>query len=260
MDEAVFGVFQERAEHLTFSSMNYLDFEDCVNAAVLCDSDGFILLHDTSKTPAMLYFAADDFGRVVDAIAGLPGGLRLHFVPRAYAERLTALGFMEWCEWADYWNIDLAGTAARLPAALPFDFLRPAEYADAAALSQRCRLQSRGFEGETAEWFAEWDTDNAILTHRDGEALAGFCCVSIYNEGTTLWVREIAVDPPHQGKGIGKALLAQAIQYGIEHGAVKAFLAADVLNHAAIGLYEKFGFRAKGGEGELQMVRERTNA
>jgi len=256
MEESIFTALLQKAGKRTYSSMEHLDFEDCENAEVIRDTDGLLLLLDRSKSPAMLYFAANDFARVVEAVAELPGALRIHFVPREYTGQLAALGFVEWCEWVDYWNSDLAGTAARFASVLPFDFLRPTEYAEAAALSQRCRLQSRGFEGETEEWFAVWDTDDNILAHRDDTALAGFCCVSIYNKNTTLWVREIAVDPPRQNKGIGKELLAQAIQYGVEHGATKAFLAADVLNKNAIALYAKCGFRAKGGESELQMVRE----
>jgi len=256
MDETAFAAIQEKAAHFAFSALNHVDFEDCMNADIIRDTDSLLLLLDQSKTPAMLYFSADDFGNVINAVSSLPGALRIHFVPREYAAQLSSLGFAEWCEWADYWNPAIADTASRFVELPPFDFLRAEEYSVAATLSQACRLQSRGFEGETAEWFAEWAAENAILACREGAVLAGFCCVSIYNKGTTLWVREIAVDPVRQGKGIGKTLMAQAIQYGVTHGAVKAFLAADVLNKNAIALYEKCGFRANGGESELQMVRE----
>jgi len=40
-------------------------------------------------------------------------------------------------------------------------------------------------------------------------------------------------------------LMEHAIRYGVANGAVKGFLAADVHNKNAIGLYEKYGFHAK---------------
>jgi len=85
--------------------------------------------------------------------------------------------------------------------------------------------------------------------------IAGFCSVSIYGEGTTLWIRMLGVDPKYQGQGIGKKLMEQAIKYGIQNGAEKGFLAADLLNANAIGLYKKYDFHAKDAEGELQMVK-----
>jgi len=50
--------------------------------------------------------------------------------------------------------------------------------------------------------------------------------------------------------------MEQAIKYGVENGAVKGFLAADILNENAIILYNKYGFYANDVEGELQMVKQ----
>jgi len=137
-----------------------------------------------------------------------------------------------------------------------YDYLVRHECDDVAALSQKCKLQSRGFEGETVEWFAEWLLENKIIVLRAHSMIVGFCCVSIYNEGTTLWIRKIAVDPEHQGMGLGKKLMEQAICYGVEHGATRGFLAADILNKNAIGLFNKYNFLAKDSDSELQMIRE----
>ena len=49
--------------------------------------------------------------------------------------------------------------------------------------------------------------------------------------------------------------MEQAIQYGVGKGATRGFLAADILNEIAIGLYNSYGFYKKNAESELQMIR-----
>ena len=251
-----FNALTKRARKHKYSSMNYIDFDDCKNACILYDCGELILLQDKSKTPAMLYFATDNFQLVINAIAQLPGELRIHFVPREFAPQLENLGFTEWGELFDFFNRDLASTAALLGDAGTIEYLMPNECEAAAMVSKRCELQSRGFESIPAEHFMEYINEGDIIICRKNSVIAGFCIVSIYNEGTMLWIRALAVDPAYQGMGLGKKLIAQAITYGIQKGAVKAFLHADVLNKNAIGLYEKYNFHSKYEDGELQMIRE----
>ncbi|MDR0326362.1 MAG: GNAT family N-acetyltransferase [Oscillospiraceae bacterium] len=251
----IFDMLAKRAKDYTYSSMNYIDFEDCKNAEILQDCEDMILLHDTSKMPAMLYFAVNNFGCLIKKISDMPGKLRLHFVPREFAAPLKELGFTEWGEYADFWNLDLANTAAPLCNAEEAETLTTSDCEEVSALSEKCRLQSRGFEGESPDWFKDWLAESKVLILRKNSAIIGYCCVSIYNEGTTLWIREVAIDPDHQGKGFGKKLMEQAIRYGASNGAVKGFLAADVLNKNAIGLYEKYGFKRKNTDSELQMIK-----
>ena len=253
--ENTFDVIVEKSKKYKYSSMNYIDYEDCENAEVLYDCDELILLHDKSKTPAMLYFATDDFESVVKIIADISGKLRLHFVPREFAVELEKLGFIEWGEYVDFWNYNLTNTVARFDNIGEIEYLSGEECEEASIVSQKCRLQSRGFEGESQEWFTKWLTENKVIILRKDSAIVGFCCVSIYNEGTTLWIREVAVDPAYQGTGLGKKLMEQAIRYGSDNGAIKGFLAADVLNKNAISLYEKYGFHAKDIDGEFQMIK-----
>ena len=95
MTEPLFLTIMEKAKTHTYASMNYIDFSDCENADVLYDQEDLIVLYDKSKTPAMLFFAADDFASVIRAIAGISGKLRLHFVPRVYTPQLVELGCFE---------------------------------------------------------------------------------------------------------------------------------------------------------------------
>ena len=252
-----FNEIIQNTREFKYSSLNYIEFSDYVNAEVLYNNNDLVMLHDRSKSPEVLFFATNDFETVINATSELPSSkLRLHFVPHEYAARLKDLGFSEWGEYADFWNEDLVSTSRYLGNICEPKFLVKEECEEVSLLSQRCRLQSRGFEGESAEWFMEWLDENKVIVWREGEEIVGYCCVSIYNEGTTLWIREIAADPTFQGKGFGKKLMEQAILYGVSNGAVKGFLAADILNENAIGLYRKYDFHIKGTDSELQMIRE----
>lgn len=253
--KCTFDRIAEYKKKYKYSSMNYIDFEDCENSDVLFDCDGLILLHDKSKSPAMLYYATDDYESLIRIIAGMQGKLRLHFVPREFAPQLEKLGFIEWGEYFDFYNHNLADTAASFDNASDIEYLNPDECGEVSIVSQKCKLQSRGFEGESKEWFANWLTENKVIVQRRDYAIVGFCCVAIYNQGSTLWIREVAVDPAFQGMGFGKKLMEQAICHGVENGAAKGFLAADILNENAIRLYEKYGFHIKDSDGELQMVK-----
>jgi len=257
MDEETFNAVIQNAKRRKYTSMNYIEYSDCVNAEVLHNSIDLVILHDKSKSPEMLFFAVDDFETVIRVIEEMPNNkLRLHFVPHEYSARLKELGFFEWGEYADFWNNNLKSISTHFDSIGEPEYLGNDEIEEVSLLSQRCRLQSRGFEGESAEWFKEWMDDNKVIVKRVENKVAGFCCVSIYNEGTTLWIREIAVDPPSQGKGFGKYMMEQAIMYGVNNGAVKGFLAADILNENAIGLYRRYGFQMKDTDNELQMIRE----
>ncbi|MCL2405493.1 MAG: GNAT family N-acetyltransferase [Defluviitaleaceae bacterium] len=251
----IFDAITNKASAYKYSAMTYLDFEDCNNSEILHDGDDFILMQDKSKTPAILHFAANDFEALVKAIACLPGKLRMNFVPKEYAPHLSKIGFTQWAEFVDFWNNDIAKTVSQLNNVHVPEYLSADDCGEAYAISKRCELQSRGYEGQSVEYFASWLEEHNVIIQRSGPAIAGYCCVSIYNEGTTLWVRDVGVDPKHQGKGLGKMLMQQALCYGVQNGAVKAFLAADILNENAIGLFNKYGFFAKEVESELQMVK-----
>jgi ribosomal protein S18 acetylase RimI-like enzyme len=253
--ECVFNDLAEKAQKYKYSSMQNIDYESCRNADSLVASDEFILLEDKNETPTMLYFAVDHFEILLAFIEGIQGDLRLHFVPHEYASHLEKLGFTKWCEWIDFFNYDLAGTVESFGDSGIIEYLHFNECSHVSEVSRQCKLQTRGFEGESQDWFEKWLSENKVIIIRNNSMIVGYCCVAIYNEGTILWIREIAVDPAYQGAGLGKKLMEQALRYGFESGAVKGFLASDSLNENAIRLYERYGFRAKDTVGELQMVR-----
>ncbi|MCL2593687.1 MAG: GNAT family N-acetyltransferase [Defluviitaleaceae bacterium] len=256
IDEKNFEIIMEKAKTFKYTAMNYIDFDDCKNAEILHDSNDLILLYDRSKSPIMTHWAADNFEAVAKAVTLLPGKLRIHFVPDEFRERLKSLGFIEWVEYADIFNTNLADTAAKFGDVGEIEYLTLEDCEKVSTVSKECMLQSRGFEGESAEWLAGWILENKVIICRKNSDIVGFCCVSIYAEGTILWIRELAVAPLYQGLGYGKKLMEQAIYYGVQKGAKKGFLAADILNKNALSLYEKYNFYPNLAERELQMVRE----
>lgn len=139
-----------------------------------------------------------------------------------------------------------------------YEFLREDECPDASAASISCKGQSRGFTGESEQWFREWingenedindmgGKNHAIIVHKTDGKIVGISCICTYGhdfeKGAVVFVRMIAVMPEYQGQGIGRNLLMQTLQYGVEYGAKRAFLHVDLENKNAVKLYESIGF------------------
>lgn len=249
IDKCTFDSLLEETKLFAFHSFRYLEYTDLAEGELICRNDDLLLAMDRSHSPAIAYWAVDTVDALVKGLAGEPA--ELHFVPKALVADLEAAGFSIQCEYADFFLDPL--TQTDVPAPL---FLPASRCSEASGLSRRCAGQARGFKGEDKAWFADWLAEgNQILIAEQDSFLTGFCCISIYNDGTTLWIREIAVDPVFQRQGIGEQLLRQAFRQGVAGGARKAFLAVDIENHSAIRLYERLGFRRRGKETEIQMAR-----
>ncbi|QRN82935.1 GNAT family N-acetyltransferase [Chloroflexota bacterium] len=265
MDKAEFTRIKQQAEKFTHSSFFYAEFEELNDCALIADNDELILVQgENHENRSQQYlWAADSVDMLIPALAE-EGPYLLTFVPRAWVSTLNAAGLKVRSIWHDYFRPNLDDIEEHPNIA--FDFLSADETDAASEITLECRRQSRGFTGQTPDWLRQWLTNNdavthpAILTYRlpDGE-LAGILCTGLYGQdqknGPIIWIREVAVRPAHQGKGIGRHLLTQALQYGKHHGARKAFLAVDEENTSAIHLYESMGFVASEEEGEINMVK-----
>jgi ribosomal protein S18 acetylase RimI-like enzyme len=175
------------------------------------------------------------------------------FVPPEYVKKLENAGFVVWSNWIDFFNDDIANTPTDFKDYNNILFLQSGEQSYIKEMTIICENLSRGFEAETKEWFIDWQKDNDIIIVKSENILIGYCCVSIYDDGNTVWIRRIAVKPEYQGRGYGKTLMEQAIVYGVYKGAKRGFLAADVLNENAIFLYKKYGFVPQSETGEITM-------
>jgi GNAT superfamily N-acetyltransferase len=244
----------EQAKGFSFTSLQYPDYETDKHHTVSYRGERGILLFEDTRNPSPVHWAANDANTLISLLNAAPQNIVVPFVPREFSADLKKAGLFILGEFADFFNMQLLETASAI-ASQDFVYLTPSEAEKAAEISMKVRGQSRGFMGETAQWFCEWMEQGHVLVARVNGELAGVCCVTVYNEGTTLWVREIAVSPNHQRKGYGRKLMEQAILYGTERGAVKGFLAADLQNKNAIALYESLGFLRRGEETEIQMAR-----
>jgi GNAT superfamily N-acetyltransferase len=241
-----------------YTSIQHIEYEDIINAVVLQNDTDVILLLDTSKSPAMLYFATNSIEKALDQIDLYHEEVRINFIPHDFIELFKKHGFIEWAEYGDFFNEDIQRTTNKLNTTESVEFLCASECSEVSVMSKECAMQSRGFTGESPQWFADWIRDNKTIIIKNNDKIIGFCCVSIYANGTMLWIREIAVSPRYQMQGYGKKLMEQAIRYGADKGAKRGFLAADILNKNAIGLYNLYDFHQKDSQGELQMMKVRN--
>ena len=60
-------------------------------------------------------------------------------------------------------------------------------------------------------------------------------------------MQRLAVDPDHQGKGLGAALLLDGLDWLRRRGARHAIVNTQEANLNALALYERLGFRRKPG-------------
>lgn len=62
-------------------------------------------------------------------------------------------------------------------------------------------------------------------------------------QGTpSAWVEDMVVDANYRGHGIGKALLAAAQDWAMQHGASRMQLLVDTANQPALDFYEHLGW------------------
>jgi GNAT superfamily N-acetyltransferase len=183
-------------------------------------------------------------------------------VPENWHDNFKMNGFSEYAVFQDYWIDLLAPPGVQYS---DYVYLHNDECTVASEITFACYGQSRGFEGESAEWFFEWLRGNeelqnsVIIASKVNGKIVGISCAVTYahdsEKGAVVWVRMMAVHPSFQRQGIGTKRLMQTLQYGFEHGAIRAFLHADTLNANAIKMYLKAGFQPRINEKQVDMIR-----
>ena len=111
-----------------------------------------------------------------------------------------------------------------------------------------CRRAIRdGLEGES-------DDRLVFVAVGDGGDRLGLAHVLLAPDANTggrnVVVNDLAVEPGHQGRGIGRLLLDRSVEWGVERGAVGVVLAVFQDNTGARRLYERYGF----GDDVVRMV------
>lgn len=86
-------------------------------------------------------------------------------------------------------------------------------------------------------------TSRLVVVEYEG-ALRGYACTDIY--GNRAHIIRLAVDPAYQGRGFGKFLLADALDFAAFAGAEIITLNTQWQNATSQKLYQGFGFRMVG--------------
>ena len=85
-----------------------------------------------------------------------------------------------------------------------------------------------------------------FLAYMSG-APVGFCrMIRDRDETDHWWIAGIVVDPDNRGRGIGRALVSEGIDYARQQGAVVIRSETHTVNGASIGFHEAIGFRNDG--------------
>ncbi|BCJ93672.1 hypothetical protein acsn021_12410 [Anaerocolumna cellulosilytica] len=258
---------QSKLADYTYSSMQYLEHSDVSQYEVILKRDGCILLYGFNEKEGCheYHFAANTPDDILKEVQD--NQCLITFVPEEWITEFEKAGFVVCAAFCDYFMDSLEDA---LGCGEP-EFLKRNECKEAADVTIACRGQSRGFHGETTEWITDWiDTSKdagcdleylhrALLIERNEQAeIVGIVVTALYGfeseKGAVSWIREVAVKPAYQRKGIARKLITQALHYGKNHGARRAFLAADACNIHAIHLYESIGFRA-GKDKQINMIR-----
>jgi ribosomal protein S18 acetylase RimI-like enzyme len=77
-----------------------------------------------------------------------------------------------------------------------------------------------------------------------GEEIVGTAMCLMYAEAEEGWVRQLAVDARHRGRGLGRALLLHAFGEFYRRGATRAGLGVDANNPSATKLYMGVGMHS----------------
>lgn len=98
--------------------------------------------------------------------------------------------------------------------------------------------------------FADYP-DYRLFVAEDGGAIVGsFALLVMDNLGhlgaRSAVIEDVVVDPACQGQGIGKAMMAFALEQARSQGCYKASLSSDRKREAAHAFYEKLGFARHG--------------
>lgn len=270
MEKKDFERINIEKEKFRYTSLDYVDYEAISDYEICHEHNELILLYGYDKEGNIhkYQWACNDVEKLIKAIDNNKEDIELTFVPKEWKQSLKNIGFQVFAVWNDYFRANLDN----LEPYIKPQYLEDHECEMASEVTMSCKGQSRGFTGQSVSWITQWmkgeepavsgDTKNStILVHRIQGKLVGVLCTGIYGhnaeKGPVLWIREVAVHPDFQRKGIGRALINQALNYGKKLGATRAFLAADECNEQAIHLYETSGFVGNKDDGEIVMTRQK---
>ena len=208
--------------------------------------------------------------------AQAPGVLQACPVGQAYTLRLasefltpaaeglfTRQGFeKQFVEWVMRRSLEDALPPVALPASIRLETWT-AERAALFFLAYQGAFRERpGFPGwSMSEWVAWVSEDDEFFPEASLLALAGDQPVG-FTACATGWVTQMGVLPAWRGRGLGAALLAEALRRFYQAGSKEAWLDVNENNPGAARLYKKLGFNLAGRRGRFvrSLARPQTAA
>lgn len=263
----------EKAQSYKYSSMKYLDLEDLhMNPdedLMIEQSDAMIICKKTRNDYKILW-AAETYDAFLNVIGELeshfnhllingPGRIYIDFVRPEFIPPLERIGFRIESQFVDFWHDDISKMKLIEDNLVFIRHTVPEDYEAVSLITKACKGLSRGFHGEEVEFVREWNEDEkscVLLAALEGTTV-GVCFVNVYGheseKGPVLWIRELAVDPKFQNRGIGHRLIEHGLQWGLCNGAKRSFLAVDKQNSKAIHLYHQLGYKCTDEIGQINM-------
>jgi len=90
-------------------------------------------------------------------------------------------------------------------------------------------------------------SQTAVIVAEQSGQVIGMCTgqllISTAQGGSSALVEDVAVLPAHQGKGVGRLLVAAAEAWAVSQGASRIQLLADRNNAPALAFYQKMGLQ-----------------
>jgi ribosomal protein S18 acetylase RimI-like enzyme len=266
MTKQQFDEIKERLHEFCFTSLKYTDYEEIADYEVLINNNKVIIIYGfNSESDIYEYHWACNYKEdLLPLLDKRNRNEKITFVPKSWVSSIEGIGFNIYAIWNDYFADDLEKFANTEET----KYVGYSNAHEASKVTRSCIGQSRGFTGQSEEWMQHWIenkepatpsyTYNCAVIAEIMQDMVGVICVGTYESGdkTILWIREIAVKPEFQRKGIARKLIGQALAYGLKHGTKKAFLMADECNDNAIHLYKSMGFKAGTDEGQIDMIRD----
>lgn len=269
MKQIEFNNIKEKLRNYKFNSMEYYDYDHLKDYEVKIFNNDLVIASGYNEENEIkeLHWAANKWTDLVEVIKCERESILITFIPEEWKNIFSLNGLKEYAVFREYWISDISKVHQEV---CKYSLINEKEIESVSQVTMDCKEQSRGFQGESPEWVKSWidgtegglvnAKEMTILVHRENDEVVGIVCVAIYghdsDKGAILWVRELAVTPRAQGKGIGRSLLKRALSYGLEHGAKRAFLMADECNYNAKKLYEDIGFVPSKDEVQIDMVYE----
>ena len=123
---------------------------------------------------------------------------------------------------------------------LAIDRITDADVDEVVALWQRCGLTRPWNDSAADIALARRGANSTILIGRVGADLVATALVG--HDGHRGWVYYVAVDPRHQGKDFGRAIMAAAEDWLRAQGLEKLMLMVRADNTQVRAFYEKLGY------------------